>query len=39
MKLSCADLKWNELIGKFKVEKLTPERISSMGYFEHCTSA
>ena len=40
MTLSCADLKWNELIsiiGKLKGEKLTSERISSMDYFERCS--
>ena len=34
MTLSCADLQWDELIsiiGKLKGEKLSSERISSMG--------
>ena len=40
MTLSCADLQWDELIsiiGKLKGEKLSSERISSMGYFERCS--
>lgn len=37
MKLSCADLQWDEFIsinGKGKSEKLTSEKRSSMDYFE-----
>lgn len=37
MKLSCADLQWDEfmsIIGKGKGEKLASEKRSSMDYFE-----
>ena len=40
MTLSCADLRWNELvsiISKLKGEKLTDQQISNMSYFERCS--
>ena len=39
MTLSCADLRWNELIAiisKLKGENLTGEDINNMSYFERC---
>ena len=39
MTLSCADLRWNELIStisKLKGEILTEEQINNMSYFERC---
>ena len=40
MKLSCADLHWNELIyifSKLKEENLQEEHINNMDFFEQCT--
>ena len=40
MTLSCADLRWNELvsiISKLKGENLTDEQIINMSYFERCS--
>ena len=40
MTLSCADLRWNELISiisKLKGENLSDEQINNMSYFERCS--
>ena len=40
MTLSCADLRWNELISiisKLKGESLSDEQINNMSYFERCS--
>ena len=40
MTLSCADLRWNELIAiisKLKCESLSEEQINNMSYFERCS--
>ena len=40
MTLSCADLRWNELISiisKLKGERLSEEQINNMSYFERCS--
>ena len=40
MTLSCADLKWNELIAtiaQLKGEKLSSDFINGMDFFERCT--
>ena len=40
MTLSCADLRWNELmsiISKLNGENLTDEQINNLTYFERCS--